>query len=38
MKIKNFFEKNIGIIDSYVIKTLDFQTGIETHQVYTKAK
>ncbi|MBA2858724.1 hypothetical protein HNP93_001425 [Methanococcus maripaludis] len=38
LKIKDFYEKNSGIIDSYEIYTYDFLTSKNTDIKYTKAK
>jgi len=38
LKIKDFYEKNSKIIDSYKIYTYDFLTSKETDITYTKAK
>jgi len=38
LKIKNFYEENKGVFDSYNIHTFDFLTSKETDIIYTKAK
>lgn len=38
LKIKEFYDKNKKVFDSYQIPTLDFSTGKNTDLVYTKAK
>lgn len=38
LKIKEFYEKNKTVIDSFKIYTLDFSTCKETNILYTKAK
>jgi len=37
-KIKDFYEKNKSIFDSFKIYTFDFVTSQETDVIYTKAK
>ena len=38
LKVKNFYEENNAIFDSYQIPTFDFLTSKETDTIYTKAK
>ncbi|MFH1769212.1 MAG: hypothetical protein ABH833_00920 [Parcubacteria group bacterium] len=38
LKIKNFYEENRDVFDSFKIRTFDFLTAKETNIIYTKAK
>ena len=36
--VQEYYIENKGIIDSYRISTIDFNTGLDTSRFYTKAK